>query len=191
MVKNPTVYPNARRRVRTSKGWDNKLTELLGEHLTASYLTRHGLVVSLTPKNTPKVDLLATDESLRTLPIQQKTVRTGTAQMDARAFLNIEFIRDKNGEVVRQVVHGKLKLRDPTLPFVFVFLRDGQPDESYVCYSRDVQNLVSKIYGGWLRRVEGVRPKNPASSHCGLTRKDLAKFKDRWDVVLNHPVFRG
>jgi hypothetical protein len=172
-----------------SKGWDNKLTELLGEHLTASYLTRHGLVVSFTPKNMPNVDLLATNEALRTLPIQQKTIRTGTAQMDARDFLDIEFVRNKSGKTYRQIIQDKLKLSDPKLPYVFVFLGKGRPDEFDICYARDVQNLVYKIYGRWLKKVKGIRPRNPESPHCGLTRRDLAKFRDRWDVILNHPVF--
>lgn len=174
-----------------SKGWDNKLTELLGEHLTASYLTRHGLVVSFTPKNMPNVDLLATNESWRTLPIQQKTIRKGTAQMDARDFLSIEFVPNTKGKG-RQVVHGKSKLSDLRMPYVFVFLgHDGSPDEFYICLARDVQNLVSRIYGGWLKKVKGVRPNNPESYHCGLKPKDLAKFRDRWDTILSHPVFHS
>jgi hypothetical protein len=52
-----------------TKGWDNKLTELLGEHLAAEMLIGKKLVVSPLPKNTPYADLLATNEQLKTVPI--------------------------------------------------------------------------------------------------------------------------
>jgi hypothetical protein len=173
---------------RKNKGWEQKLTELLGEHLVASHLTRNGLLVSFTPRASPNVDLLATNESLRTLPIQLNTIRTGTCQMHADRFLDIKF--SERAAVTHQRVRGKRRLPDPTLPWVFVWLGNDGEDEFYVCLARDVQDTIYRKYLSWLKRCKGVRPKNSRSTHCGLERSDLTRFRDKWNTILNHHTFR-
>jgi hypothetical protein len=164
-------------------GWSNKTTELTGEHLVAAKLCRFGFVVSLTPKNVPDVDILVTNEALKTLPIQLKTIKSGTWQMDAKNFLEISF--DKN---FRQTIQGKLKLKSPNLPFVMVKIRGESEEEFYVCLARHIQQIVYRKYSAWLKKNHGLRPKNPKSTHSGIEVKDLVGYRDRWKVIKNHPA---
>jgi hypothetical protein len=110
--------------------------------------------------------------------------------MHADRFLDIKFSKLKRGTVTHQRVRGKHRLPDPTLPWVFVWLGNDDKDEFYVCLARDVQDAIYRKYLGWLKRCNGVRPKNPISTHCGLEKSDLTRFRDKWDTILNHDTFR-
>jgi len=173
-----------------TSGWTNKLTELLGEHLASCHLIRQGLLVSFTPKNTPIADLFVTNESLKTIPIQLKTIRTGTCQMDAKDFLEIAFPEPRGSSgSVRQRIRRRLTLSNPDLPYIFVWLGKASEDEFYICLARHVQQIIHRKYSTWLRKCKGVRPKNPRSTHCGLTKNDLVKYHDKWNMILNHRIF--
>jgi hypothetical protein len=176
-----------------ASGWDNKLTELLGNYLVAAKLTRNGLLVSFAPTNAQHVDLLATNKSLKTVPLQLKTIRRGTWQIDARNFLEISFTPvGKNASRFRQTITGKHELANPDMPYVFVRLGAGpEGDEFYVCLAKRVQRIITQKYSDWLELHDGVRPKNSKSTHCGLRNDDLQPFRDNWDSILKHSILQG
>jgi hypothetical protein len=138
----------------------------------------------------PEADLLATNEYLKTIPIQLKTIRTGSAQLKADDFLDIEFREIEGRGPVYQHIRGRLGLSNPRMPYVFLWLGNNGPDEFFVCTTEEVQELVLRKYTDWLDKYHGIRPKNPKSTHCGVRKEELTRFRDRWDVILNHPDFR-
>lgn len=173
-----------------ASGWDNKLTELLGNYLVAAKLTRNGLLVSFAPTNAQHVDLLATNKSLKTVPLQLKTIRRGTWQMDARNFLEISFTPlETNTGGFKQAITGKRELANSDMPYVFVRLGAGpEGDEFFVCLAKDVQRIIMQKYSNWLKLHNGVRPRNSKSTHCGLRNDDLQPFRDNWGSILEHNI---
>ena len=104
----------------------NQLTRQIGEHLVVSKLGRLGIFATPFAGNVPDFDVLASDLSGHSLPLQVKTINGGSWQFDAKTFLEIE----QQGDC--QVVKGEKKLRNPDLVCVFVLLKPDERDEFYI-----------------------------------------------------------
>lgn len=155
-----------------------QLTKQIGEYLVAAELCRRGFIATTFTGNVPDFDILAIDAQYTTVPIQVKTIRGVSWQFDARSFLEIEI---HNNE--RQEVTGKTNLPCPDLLCIFVRLvRQGQ-DEFYIFRIRDLQDIIDRMYRGFLESKGGVRPRNPRSTHTAVWPKQLAQFRDNWDLV--------
>lgn len=158
-------------------GRSMQLTKQVGEYLVAAELCRRRLIATTFTGNVPDFDILAIDEQYRTVPIQVKTIRGVSWQFDAGKFLKIQ---KNNG---RQEVTGKTNLPYADLLCIFVRLvRQGQ-DEFYIFRIRDLQDIIDGQYRGFLKSKEGVRPRNPGSTHTAVRPTQLAQFRDNWDLL--------
>lgn len=160
-------------------GRDQQLTKQAGEYLVVAELCRRGFVATTFTGNVPEFDILATDKGLSTIPIQVKTIKKGDWQPKLKDFVEIS----QSGDI--QTVKGKTKLANPDLIYIFVRLRGQNQDEFYVCLQKDVQDIMYKKYNKYLKKWGGRRPKNPKSTHCKVTLKDLEDYdyKDAWEII--------
>ena len=167
---------------------NNQLTRQIGEHLVVSKLGRLGIFATPFAGNVPDFDVLASDLSGHSLPLQVKTINGGSWQFDANTFLEIEHKGDC------QVVKGEKKLRNPDLVCVFVLLKPDERDEFYILPLRALQQHCLKCYGkdskGESLPWKVRRRKNPKSTHCAARPRDLQEYKvkeDRdWALITKH-----
>jgi hypothetical protein len=47
-----------------------------------------------------------------------------------------------------------------------------------------VRNTIYDTHHAWIKKLGGARPRNAASKHSAIKEKQLAVWKDRWDVLL-------
>ncbi len=156
------------------QGYNTQLTRQIGEHLVVAKLGRLGILATPFAGNIPDYDLLASDLSGHSLPIQVKTINGPSWQFSATSFLDIKFDSD------RQVIQGKKKVSNPNLICVFVFLKPDGYDEFFILTVKDLQEHFLKNYKG------GVRPRNPKSTHCAIWPKELMKYRNKWELITRH-----
>jgi hypothetical protein len=168
--------------IRIEKGRRNKLVGQIGEYLASAELARRDFIATPFAGNVPEFDILAVDSRLETIPIQVKTIRGGSWQFNAGEFLTIEF----NGKIQRII--GKRKLPHQYLIYIFVKLGESYGgDEFFLLDKSELQDIIFKNYSAYIKRKGGVRPKNPASTHCSITPSDLEGFRDNWPILLKVP----
>ncbi|MHB8060159.1 MAG: hypothetical protein ACYDHO_04930 [Gaiellaceae bacterium] len=153
-------------------GNSTQLTRQIGEHLVAAKLGRLGLFATPFAGNVPDFDLVVANGSGKSSLVQVKAIHGPSWQFNARTFLIIEMVGNK------QVVKGRKELSNPNLICVFVFLRESEDDEFYVFRLKDLQAEIATTY------KSRVRPKNPFSMHCAVWPKQLSKYRDNWPLVL-------
>lgn len=147
-----------------------------------SKLGRLGIFATPFAGNVPDFDVLASDLSGHSLPLQVKTINGGSWQFDANTFLEIEHQGDC------QVVKGEKKLRHPDLVCVFVLLKPDEGAEFYILPLRALQQYCLKNY---LRDTKGElfpggkRPRNPESTHGAIRPRDLQEYRD-WSLITKH-----
>ena len=156
------------------KGYDNQLTRQIGEHIVVAKLGRFGILATPFAGNVPSIDLLASDISGHSLPIQVKAINGPSWQFSATSFLEIEFEGDK------QVIKGKKVLLNPRLICVFVFIKQDGHDDFYILSLKNLQDHFYKNYKG------GTRPKNSQSTHCAVWPKELKKYHNNWKMITKH-----
>ena len=140
-------------------------------------LGRLGVVATPFAGNVPDIDILAYANGI-SVPIQVKAQKTGNPGVNAKKYLNIQFDGDK------QTVKSKTKDIDRELIFVLVKVgKQSGEDEFYVFNQGVVQDLVNNEYRQFLRKHNGVRPRNPKTTHCRYYLKDLEKYKNNWKLV--------
>ena len=138
-----------------------------------------GVVATAFAGNVPDIDILAYKNGKSTA-VQVKAWKTGSVSFDTRRFLNIEF--DGHKQVVIGI-HEHVK----RLPiYVFVKLgEDKSSDEYYILDQLVLAKLVNEGYQAFLDFHDGVRPRNPQTTHNSVTLTQLAPYKDNWNVLLN------
>jgi hypothetical protein len=154
--------------------YKTQLTRQIGEHLVVAKLGRLGIIATPFAGNVPEYDIMASDLSGHSLPIQVKAINGPSWQFKATSFLDIEFKGKK------QVVRGKIKLLNPNLICVFVYLKKEGNDDYYILKLKDLQQHFFEHYKG------GIRPNNPESIHCAVRPKELAKHKGKWPLITRH-----
>jgi hypothetical protein len=169
---------------------NNQLTRQIGEHLVVSKLGRLGIFATPFAGNVPDFDVLASDLSGHSLPIQVKTINGGSWQFDAKKFLEID-PPGKGSEW--QVVKGEKKLHNPDLVCIFILLNPDERDEFYILPLSELQKQCVKTY---LKKSNGKsfpqevrRLKNRKSTHCAVTPDDMKKCKIKegdWSLVTKH-----
>ena len=162
----------------TTRNFSNQLSGQIGEALVVAELGRMGVVATAFAGNVPDIDILAYKNGKSTA-VQVKAWKTGSVSFDARRFLNIEF----NGH--KQIVTG-IHEHVQRLPiYVFVKLgEDKSKDEFYILDQLLLARLISEGYQAFLKLHNGVRPRNPQTTHNSVTLEQLFPFKDNWNVLL-------
>ena len=153
-------------------GLATQLTRQIGEHLVTAKLGRMGYLAAPFAGNVPLFDLLAANENGFTIPIQVKAINGPSWQYKADSFIEIEILDDF------QHVRGKKQLLNPSLVCVYILLgKEEKQDEYFVFSLEDLQEHTFAVY------KSRKRPKNPTSTHCAIWPKDLAKFRDNWELI--------
>ena len=159
------------------KNFSTQLSGQVGESLVVAELGRRGFVATSFAGNVPEIDMLAYKDG-RSLPLQVKAQRSGSISAKADYFLNIRFDDDV------QVVDGLNKKIDRGLIFVIIFLGDRMgEDRFYVCKQGAIQDIVFENHSHFLNKHDGIRPKQPRSTHCAYYEKDLINFRDNWTPI--------
>ncbi len=156
------------------KGYSTQLTRQIGEHLVVAKLGRLGILATPFAGNVPDYDLLASDLSGHSLPLQVKAINGPSWQFSVTSFLDITFEGD------RQIVRGKKEIFNPNLICIFVFLKPNENDEFFILTMKDLQEHFLENYKG------GIRPRNPKSTHCAIWPKELTKYRDNWELITKH-----
>jgi hypothetical protein len=158
-------------------GRSNQLNKQIGEYLVACELARRGLLVATFSGNVPDFDLLATDATGASLPLQVKTIRGGGWQFSADKFVQVRFAGKK------QELGTKLRPHIPHLLCVLVLATEYGRDRFYILEWEQLRDLVVSTHRAWLKKHQGVRPRNYQSMHCAVTPLQLAKFENQWRKI--------
>jgi hypothetical protein len=163
------------------KNFKANLVGQFGEHLVVAELARCGIVASTLAGNVPDVDVLAYFED-KSVAIQVKTVGKSNNAFHrvASYYLHIKF------DGTRQIVHGKSKdvNRDRIVVAVVIGEKYGD-DRFYILSEGWIQDHIFSDYTAYLKKHNGIRPKNPQSYHTGFSEKDLldAGIGANWDLI--------
>jgi hypothetical protein len=57
-------------------------------------------------------------------------------------------------------------------------------DQFFLFSWRELQNLLVRNYRAWLKKHNGIRPRNPRSFHSSINPTDLENYKDNWNILL-------
>jgi hypothetical protein len=160
-----------------SSGRQNQLTKQTGEYLVSAELCRRGYIATSFTGNVPDYDVIAIDKNNRAIPVQVKTIRSKSWQLNARNYLDIEIFVNKMQHI------KKRDLPDSNLVHIFVKLNDNCDDEFYIFRFKDLQEIVYSGYKSYLEKHGGKRPKSPGSTHTDVSREQLSGYKDSWELL--------
>lgn len=154
-----------------ASGRDIQLTRQIGEHLVVAELGRMGFIATPFAGNVPNFDLLVANEAGITIPVQVKTIRGVSWQVQVTSFLRIKIGKK------RQIIRGRTTLPHPDLVCVFVLLVGAGKDEFFTFRMKDLQKHFACVYKG--RNL----PKDLTIMHCAVWPEELQKFKG-WKALL-------
>jgi len=167
-----------------ASGRKNQLTKQIGEYLVAAELCRRGLIATTFTGNVPDFDVIATNKSFKTVPIQVTTIwGKGAWQFDGSKFLDIKF--EVNG--IQRII-GKKNLSNPDLICIFVRLISQGNDGFFIFRLIDLQEIIFEHYSQYLVKHNGKRPRNESSTHAGVNPILLERFRDNWGIIVNQKL---
>jgi hypothetical protein len=162
-----------------AKNFKTHVSGQIGEHLVVAELGRLGIVATTFSGNLPDVDILAYANG-KSIPIQVKAQKNGTPGLDAKKYLDIHI------EGHLQTVSGKVDDIDRDLVFVLVKIAEKLGEDRFYIFRQGViQDLVYKEYSQFLKKHDGVRPRNPNTTHCSYYLKDLSQYEDNWRLITD------
>lgn len=154
-----------------------QLTKQIGEYLACAEICRRGYIATSFTGNVPEFDILAADKYGNTVSAQVKTIKSGSWQLDAGKFLDIEL---ENGK--KQIIKGKKKVPNSHIIYIFIKLIKQGEDEFYIIKLLDLQDIIYKHHSSYLKKHSGIRPKNPKSKHIGIKESELINHKGNWNL---------
>ena len=161
-------------------GLSNKLTGQIGEFLACAELGRRGYIATSFTGNVPDYDIIVSNESLKTLPIQVKTSRSKTWPSRADEWLDIEIDHANQ----KQVNKGLKEISNPDLIYICIALGSKHGEDRYfVCRKRDIRNACVKSYKEWMDPKDWKRPRNYQSLDNRYRVEDLEAFEDNWGLI--------
>jgi hypothetical protein len=165
-----------------STGRRNTLAGQIAEHLVCAELAKRDLLTTTFSGNVPQFDVLATDASCRTVPIQVKASRGSKWPSNAKIWMDIEL----DPETGTQIYQGPAQLPIPELVYVCVSLEEAgsqKRDHFFILTMEDLQKICIQRYTNWMGPKEWKRPRNPASFDLRYEIADLLPFEDNWALV--------
>ena len=162
------------------RGRSNKIVGQTGEYLVAAELSRRGLIATTFTGNVPYYDIIASNDIGKHVSVQVKASKTGSWQ-----FSYVTDFCDVEVEGKRQIIGRKKKCPVENLIMVFVVVSEGRGDRYYVLSWEDLRDIVVKHHKEYLKKHNGVRPRNHRSLHVGVKEVYLAAHNEKWEVVEN------
>lgn len=152
--------------------FDNNITGSAGEFIVAAELSRRGMIATLTLKNTPLIDVLASNPKKGLL---------ANVQVKTRSQAN------KQGWVLSKKVEIKTDVKN--LYYVFVNLKElNELPDYYIIPHNKFANYISKVHKEWLlseskggkpRKDNDIRNFKPESRD----KKFALKYLNKWEVL--------
>lgn len=159
------------------RSFKTQLAGQIGESLVVAELGRRGIVATAFAGNVPDIDILAYANA-KTLHLQVKTWRSGSVHFDAKRFIHIDFDGD------HQSICGLDETLDGDLIYVFVKISEGdEQDRFFILLQRDLQKIIFENYRFWLNKHNGVRPRNPKTTHSAVELMSLVPFENNWGLI--------
>ena len=153
-------------------GWEMQLTRQIGEHLVVAELRTSRLCCCPVRGERAVVRCLGGQQPWSGDPHSSEGINGGSWQFDAKHYLNIE---NASGE---QVIQGAKRLPNPKLLCIFGLLNGRGKDEFYLFHLSFLSKYTKRVY-----RPRGRSSKNPKSTHCAISPKDLIRYKENWKLL--------
>ena len=162
-----------------ASGTSNQLIKQVGEYRVAAELARRGLFASTFSGNIPYYDIVASHPQGGHVPVQVKSKARGSWQLNIGHYAEVTF----DGEIQHI---GKAQ-PPPTRGLVYVFVDMGLDceDQFYVIDWDSLCILLIEAHRAYLAKHGGRRPKNPTSVHTAVGAKQLAAYRDRWEIITD------
>jgi len=125
------------------------------------------------------IDIMAMDEDGSFIPVQVKTIKQNSSwQFDVRNFADVQF--DGNRQILKSP-------KDPPYPnLICVLVRRGEvygEDMFFILTWEELRDIIYMKYSDDVaRRLGGIRPRTPQSTHYAIYPIDLVEYKDRWEL---------
>lgn len=159
------------------RNYKTQLSGQIGESLVVAELGRRGIIATSFGGNVPDIDLLAYRDGI-SIALQVKAVRAGSISFDAKRFLVIDFEGD------RQIVRDIDQTLDGNLIYVVVEIgKKAGDDRFFVLNQRQLQHIIYDGHIAWLKKHNGIRPRNPHSTHTGVSISQILEFESGWEQV--------
>ena len=160
-----------------ARNFKTQLAGQIGESLVVAELGRREIVATAFAGNVPDIDILAYANGM-TAHLQVKAWRTGDVSFNAKRFIHIDFEGD------RQVVRGLDETLDAELIYVFVKIGENAgEDRFFIILQRDLQMNIGENHAAFLDKHNGIRPKNPRSTHTAVRENHLTAFENNWALI--------
>lgn len=150
---------------------DYNITGVSGEFFVSAELSRRGLIATLTLKNTPLVDIVATNLRGKVANIQVKARSEG----------------NKQGWVLNAKVDKKSNIQNHHYVFIYLYDKKYLP-EYYIIPYNIFGNYIRKNHKRWLKETNKKGMKhNDSNVRCFKPEKqdkDFAKkYKNNWKIL--------
>lgn len=140
-------------------------TGVTGEYFVAAEISRQGGIATITHKNTPDIDILASSvDGSRIVSIQVKTGRS-----------------DIGGFIV-----GQARMRAPVKNsfYAFVLLKVGYPPEYWIVPQSVVARTAELDYQNWIKGRPAQSKRAPRTLRWKRLRsRAFEKYHDNWDIL--------
>lgn len=160
-------------------GRDIQITKQIGEYLACVELCRRNFITTTFSGSIPEFDIVAVNKENKSIPVQVKTIKRGTCQLNAKDYLEIDFEK-----YPKQIIKGK-KRYEQEIIYIFIKLNGRGNEKFYILTISDLKDMVYKKYSKYLEKHGGVRPNNPKSTHTDISENQLNPFLDNWDLLDN------
>jgi hypothetical protein len=160
------------------RGRSNTIVGQTGEYLVAAELSRRGQICTTFTSNVPHYDIIASNEAGKHVSVQVKASKSGSWQFSkVTDYCEITF-KDQCQTV------GKFKdCPVENLVVDFVNVMNDRNDRYYVLNWNDLRYVLVKNHKDYLKKHDGVRPKNHDSLHVGLKEEHLSPYIEKWEVI--------
>jgi hypothetical protein len=107
--------------------------------------------------------------------------------LNAQKFLDIDY----NEKTEIQTIIGKWDFKDSKLIYIFVKIIGQGKDEFYIVRLQDLQEIIFRDYGEYLKKHGGRRPRNPKTMHTAISLRHISGYRDNWKLLQEEKSGRG
>lgn len=138
-------------------------TGVAGEYFVAAELSRLGAVATLTSKNTPDIDILASNaDGTKLVQIQVKAGRNDTGGF---------------------IIGKRRKKFSVNTFYVFVLLKGEAKPEYWIAPYNTVRSIAEHEYNAWVRNGGESRKKAPITLKWRHLKSSLSDCKNNWKLL--------
>ena len=157
---------------------DSNITGATGEFYVAAEISKRGGVATLTIKNTPMIDIIATN---------LKNGKSANIQVKTRS------VNNNQGWKLTEKAGKKSSIKNHF--YAFVNLKKDELPDYYIIPFNEFADFINEKHARWLKQKDrkgnphkdnNIRNFKPHQGHLPFYKADSdlgKKYKDRWDVL--------